>query len=103
MKKQDGFTLVEMMVVLMVISTLLLVTIPNVTKNNTVVKDKGCEALVKLVEAQIQAYEIEKGETITDLQPLVDGNYIKSLKCPNGDELRYIGNEVTSAPPLSEG
>ena len=36
--EQNAFTLIEMMIVLMIISTLLLITIPNVTKNNSSVK-----------------------------------------------------------------
>ena len=49
-KNQKGFTLVEMLIVLLVVSILLLITIPNVTKHNSVIKDKGCDALVNIID-----------------------------------------------------
>lgn len=79
-----------MLVVLLVVSILLLITVPNVTKHNSVIKNKGCEAMVKMVEAQVQAYEIEEGHsTLTSLDPLVDGKYLnKAPVCPNGDIIK---------------
>lgn len=90
-----GFTLIEMMVVLMIISTLLAVTVPNITKNNSVVKDKGCEAFVKLVETQIQAYEIENNQTPASLQELLDNNYLETTTCPGGDVVTYENGVVS--------
>lgn len=107
MKNQSGFTLIEMMVVLMIISILLLITIPNVTKNNSVVKEKGCEAMVKLVEAQVQAYEIEKGAPPEDLSVLISGGYIKTYTCPGGSDITYVDGIVSGPkdvdPESAEG
>lgn len=99
MKNEKGFTLIEMLVVLLVISILLIIMIPNVSKHNTVVNNKGCDALVKMVEGQIQAYEIEHGKKPT-MDELTDGKYIKSNKCPNGKTLSIDtnGEVVTNAP-----
>ncbi|KPD01109.1 ComG operon protein 3 precursor [Geobacillus sp. BCO2] len=41
---QKGFTLIEMLIVMMVISVLLLIAIPNITKHNSMINSKGCEA-----------------------------------------------------------
>ncbi|WP_042342245.1 competence type IV pilus major pilin ComGC [Bacillus timonensis] len=91
LKNQKGFTLVEMLVVLLVVSILLLITVPNVTKHNTVIKGKGCEALIKMVEAQVQAYELEDGHNrVTSLDQLKTGGYFKNdtiPACPNGDTI----------------
>ena len=58
-KNQKGFTLIEMMIVLLVISVLLVITVPNVTKNNSSINEKGCDAFVKMVQGQVQAYELD--------------------------------------------
>ncbi|MDQ0975873.1 prepilin-type N-terminal cleavage/methylation domain-containing protein [Neobacillus niacini] len=50
MKNEKGFTLVEMMIVMLVISVLLIVTIPNVAKHNTNINTKGCEAYVNIMD-----------------------------------------------------
>ncbi len=47
-KNEKGFTLIEMLVVLMVISILLIITVPNITKNQSSIQEKGCEAFVKM-------------------------------------------------------
>jgi competence protein ComGC len=83
-KNQDGFTLIEMMIVLLVISVLLVITIPNVTKNNSSINEKGCEAYVKMVQGQVQSYQIENHKVPT-IQQLVDEKYIDNGQCPSGE------------------
>ena len=48
-----GFTLIEMIFCISVILVILLLVIPNVTSKNDVVKGKGCEAQVEVVNSQI--------------------------------------------------
>jgi competence protein ComGC len=83
---EKGFTLIEMIIVLFVISILLLITIPNITSHNTVIKDKGCEALIKMVQAQVQVFEIEH-DSIPTLEELKTGKYINTDKCPGGNTI----------------
>ncbi|MEH7224576.1 competence type IV pilus major pilin ComGC [Bacillus sp. JJ1566] len=94
LKNQKGFTLVEMLVVLLVVSILLLITVPNVTKHNSVIKEKGCQAMIKMVEAQVQAYELEKdNDKLSSLTPLVAGGYLNEVPaCPNGDIIKMDSN-----------
>ncbi|PAE23372.1 MULTISPECIES: competence type IV pilus major pilin ComGC [Bacillaceae] len=84
-----GFTLIEMMIVLLVISVLLIITIPNVTKHNSKINSKGCEAFVKMVQAQVQAYEIDEKVLPSDIQDLVAADYLNegATTCPNGDAI----------------
>lgn len=88
MKKQ-GFTLIEMMVVLGIVMVLMLLVIPNVTSKNDVIKDKGCEALIDVVDAQIQLYEISEGHLPSSVQELISGGYLteKQGVCPNGKRI----------------
>jgi competence protein ComGC len=84
-KNEKGFTLIEMMIVMLVISVLLIITIPNVAKHNTNINNKGCEAYVKMVQAQVQAYEMDKNKVPT-LAELKSENYLRedTTGCPNG-------------------
>jgi competence protein ComGC len=92
---QKGFTLIEMLIVLLVISVLLLIAIPNVTKHNSFINEKGCKAFIKTVEAQVQAYEMETGTTPTSIAELVTGGYLETQKCPKGYDI-IITNGVVS-------
>ena len=69
-KNEHGFTLIEMMIVLLVISVILLVALPNVTKHSSSINDKGCDALVQMVQGQVQAYHMEKKKYPSSLKEL---------------------------------
>jgi competence protein ComGC len=93
MKNEKGFTLVEMMIVMLVISVLLIITIPNVAKHNTNINNKGCEAFVKMVQAQVQSYIMENNKVPTMENLITDGYLIKDTGCPNGTKNVQIDSE----------
>ncbi|MFM0599988.1 competence type IV pilus major pilin ComGC [Streptococcus suis] len=68
--KVKGFTLVEMLVVLGIISLLLLLFVPNLSQQKDAIQKKGDAAVVKVVESQMELYELEhdKEATVADLQ-----------------------------------
>ena len=84
---QKGFTLIEMLIVLLVITVLLIITVPNVVQHQKTVQNKGCQAFVKMVQAQVQAYHIEEGDFPASVSVLQDKNYIETTTCPNGSEV----------------
>ncbi|WP_242218749.1 competence type IV pilus major pilin ComGC [Bacillus cereus group sp. BfR-BA-01380] len=86
MKNEKGFTLLEMLLVMVVISVLLLLIIPNVVKQRSSVQGKGCDALVKSVESQVQAYQLEYNK-IPTVDDLYTGKYITSKTCPKGESI----------------
>ncbi|WP_445490472.1 competence type IV pilus major pilin ComGC [Niallia sp. 03133] len=86
MKNEKGFTLIEMMIVLLVISILLLITIPNVTKHNSKINTTGCDAFIKMVQAEVQSYYMDTNEYPVDMDALADAGYVQEGQktCPNG-------------------
>ncbi|OJG92788.1 prepilin-type N-terminal cleavage/methylation domain-containing protein [Enterococcus silesiacus] len=76
-KRMDfaGFTLLEMLVVLLIISVLILLFVPNLSKHKESVDKKGSEAIVKIVETQIDLYQIEKNQT-PSVEQLLKEQYI---------------------------
>ncbi|WP_096156888.1 MULTISPECIES: competence type IV pilus major pilin ComGC [Bacillus] len=107
--QEKGFTLVEMLIVMLVITILLLVMLPNATKNTSVIGTKGCDAFIKMVESQVQTYRLDKRENPTSLQDLNHEDYLKehfnknnnTLRCPGGEELTLDGDKVIpiNTPP----
>ncbi|PAQ14814.1 competence protein ComG [Bacillaceae bacterium SAOS 7] len=100
LKNNQGFTLIEMMIVLLVISVLLFIAIPNVAKQSKNINDKGCHAFKRMVEGQVQAFRIEESTYPSTVQDMVDKGYLKEneTKCPNGKELTISADgEVTVA------
>ncbi|QBP40915.1 competence type IV pilus major pilin ComGC [Paenisporosarcina antarctica] len=82
---QKGFTLIEMMIVLLIISVLILIAIPNVTKHSATIDKKGCEAYIKMVQGQVESYRIDV-KTVPTIDELVEFEYLNTgeTTCPNG-------------------
>ncbi|SHF60683.1 competence type IV pilus major pilin ComGC [Ornithinibacillus halophilus] len=97
-KNNKGFTLIEMLLVLMIISVLMILIIPNLGEKGKKVAEDGCDALVSLVQAQSDTYLLENGSHAKDLDSLVSAEYITSdqTKCKNGTELIYNNGKVTT-------
>lgn len=90
MKNERGFTLVEMLVVLLIISILILVTIPNVTRYSGMIDEKGCDAYLQMLSGQMETYKLVNGDYPTTLSQLEDIGVREgenSLKCPGGGEI----------------
>jgi len=102
LKKEEGFTLIEMLIVLLVISVLMLIAIPNVTKHSKSIDEKGCAAYVVMIQGQVEAYKMDKGGYPAKLGDLVTEDYLpqgtssESLECPDGTALTFAGGKVTT-------
>ena len=93
-KNESGFTLIEMMIVLLVISVLLFIAVPNVAKQSNNINKKGCTAFKHMVEGQVQAYRIDLNKFPASIKEMVDNGYLRDdeTACPNGDQLK-IGTD----------
>lgn len=91
LKDEKGFTLIEMLIVLLVISVLIILFVPNLSGRGKEVSDKGCDALVTVVQSQVNLYQMEKGSYPIDLSQLVREDYIKKdqTKCHQKGNLTY--------------
>ncbi|OTN77761.1 hypothetical protein A5886_002862 [Enterococcus sp. 8G7_MSG3316] len=74
---QKGFTLVEMLIVLLVISVLILLFVPNLSQHRDTVDQKGNEAVIKVVETQIELFRLENNRAPVGNE-LVDRNYVSN-------------------------
>ena len=95
---RKGFTLLEMIVVIMIIALLMLVTIPNIQKVITIVQDKGCESQVKLVDAAILQYMVKHDETPDSIDQLIEDGLLdeKQHKCQNNKVISIYDGQASS-------
>ncbi|WP_010287879.1 competence type IV pilus major pilin ComGC [Kurthia massiliensis] len=100
MKSEKGFTLIEMLIVLFIITVLILIAIPNVTKHFSTVDNKGCDAYIKMAQGQVEAYRIDKGEYPTSISALETEGYLKNgsaEKSCKGKKLELQSGVITLA------
>lgn len=96
--KKNGFTVLEMMIVMLVIALLLLITLPNIQQKEKIIRDKGCQALLDIVDSQIILYEIDKLTTPTSVQELINEGYLKEGqdRCPNGETVVIVDGQAST-------
>lgn len=99
LKSQKAFTLIEMLFVLLIISILLILIVPSFSSKSKGIQEQGCEALVQVVQSQVETYRLNENTLPTSIQDLVDEDYISTdqSSCPNGKDLTIDGNGTVVA------
>lgn len=99
LKSRNLVTLIEMLVVLLIISILLLLFVPNLSKQKDSVKETGNAAVVKVVDSQAELYEMKNNKTAS-LAALVSSGQITQKQADSyndyyakhGGESRSVAN-----------
>ncbi|AJC96115.1 prepilin-type N-terminal cleavage/methylation domain-containing protein [Staphylococcus hyicus] len=96
LKNKKGFTLIEMLLVLLIISVLLILIIPNIAKQSEHIQKTGCAAQLKLVDSQIEAYTLKYNRKPTSIDELIQEGYIKDNQknCKSGETITIRGGEA---------
>jgi len=102
-KARHGFTLVEIMIVVLIIGILLAIAIPNFVRARNTSRAKSCTANLKQVDSATEQYLMDNNTTtypaaVANLSP----NYIKTApRCPSGGT--YTIGSATANPTCSIG
>ncbi|MDD6406414.1 MAG: competence type IV pilus major pilin ComGC [Lactobacillus equicursoris] len=76
-KKQPGFTLIEMVIVVAIIATLVLLISPNLLSQKEKADDRSKDAFVSTLQTQIQLYREDHNNTVpTSFKQMTDEHYL---------------------------
>jgi prepilin-type N-terminal cleavage/methylation domain-containing protein len=87
-----GFTLVELLVVVLILGALAFIAIPRIATSTTTAKVNACKTNVDLLNSQIELYYATTGSFPADLTTITgDANYFPdgSPVCPLGTAYSY--------------
>lgn len=110
LKRSEGFTLIEIMIVVLIIGILLAIAVPNFMKARETSRAKGCIANMKQIAGAKEQWAMDnnKGQTDTPTFAMIKGpdSYIKStntadLVCPAGGT--YTIGDMLTDPVCSLG
>lgn len=95
-RNDRGFTLIEMLIVLVIISILIILFVPNLSNRSQKAHEEGCKALIQVVQAQVDLYRMDHSEFPAQLDDLVD-EYItdEQLTCPGNKDLQLNYDHTT--------
>ncbi|MGB4337513.1 MAG: prepilin-type N-terminal cleavage/methylation domain-containing protein [Bacillota bacterium] len=92
LRNQRGFTLVELMIVIVIIGVLAAIAVPAYSSYVSKAQERTCEANRRTISTAAGIYYIEHNNTyatdINDLEDYLDN--VDSLKCPAGGEYELV-------------
>ena len=95
---KKAFTLIEMLLVLLIISLLLILIIPNIAKQTAHIQTTGCDAQVKMVNSQIEAYTLKHNRNPNNIEELIAEGFIKEgqKNCKSGQTISISNGEAVA-------
>lgn len=92
-KRYAGFTLVEMLIVLFVISVLVLLFVPSLTNQRSRITESGNQAFIQVVQTQVELYQMNEDQPVT-YSNLVANNYLSQEQADRAVELNLDLNDL---------
>lgn len=94
--QQSGFTLLEMSIVLFIISLLVLIMLPNLTQQRKNANRIHNNAMVSVIQTQVEAYENDTGKHNVTLEMLNKDNYLTTAQVQRArkQHIRIVGDKV---------
>ena len=101
----EGFTLVEIMIVVAIIGLLAAIAIPNFVKARNTAQASACINNMKQIDGAIDLFALENNKTdgdpvtANDVKLYIKGNEVP--KCPAGNKDYVLGGTVASTPSVT--
>ena len=94
MKK--GFTLLEMIIVVTIVSILFILSVPNIQKVLGIVNEKGCDALVKVVDSAILEYRLAYDRDPNSVNDLINEGLMSDAQrtCEDGRTISIYNGQA---------
>lgn len=93
-KNEQGFTLVEMMIVVAIVAVLTAVAIPKFNESLAMANTARVQADLQSLDTAIAMYRVQNGRSPKALADLDDYIDVANIKAPNGDV--YINGVLTN-------
>ena len=101
-KMRHGFTLVEIMIVVLIIGILLAIAIPNFVRARNSSRAKSCQANLKQIDSATEQYLMDNRTTTYPALTALNPTYIKAApSCPSGGT--YAIGSATTNPTCTIG
>ncbi len=98
-----GFTLVELMMVVLILGVLVMIVMPGYLQSTERAEERTCQATRVSVELADYAYYIENADWATSIDALVGTWLVRAPRCPSRGTYAWINVPTTEHPARSLG
>ena len=94
MFKSKGFTLVEVLLVIIIVGILAAIVIPRISYSKITAQNEACKATVSGLNSQLELYNMQEGTYPADIASL-EPNYVDSVPATCERGTAYVYNTTT--------
>lgn len=95
-----GFTLLEMLVVLLVVGILMALIIPNISGQKEKIEQQAKQNIAQIIETQVSTYQLMEKDNSVTLSDLQSGGYITEKQANEAQRLLEISNNDAISIPI---
>lgn len=100
-KKNSGFTLLEMLIVLIVVGLLMAIIIPNVSGQRDRIEAQAKENIAEILTTQVNTYKMVENDSATVTTTLQEAGYLTEKQVKEAEKLLDIGPSETIPDPIT--
>lgn len=89
----EGFTLIEMLIVLLVIAVLIFLFVPNLSKQRSGIEARGDAAFTKVVRTQVELFKMNESKAVT-YDNLLSERYLTAEQIKKAKDLAIDINKL---------
>ena len=98
---RKGFTLLEMLIVLIIVGLLMAIIIPNVSGQKERIETQATENIAEIVETQVNTYQLVEKSDDTTLTLLVSEGYLTQKQADAAVRLLGLSPDTVITVPIS--
>lgn len=99
-RSKKGFTLLEMLMVLIVVAILMALIIPNVSGQKQRIEKQARENMAQIIETQVETYTLVEKDTDVTLDDLTDKGYLTQKQSQEAQRLLNLSDSETLSVPI---
>lgn len=97
---RDGFTLLEMLVVLIVIALLMAIIMPNISGQKERIETQAKHNIAQIIETQVHTYQLVEQDDSVTLTELLDEGYLTAKQSEEAQRLLQLDASAPISTPI---
>ncbi|MBD3948628.1 prepilin-type N-terminal cleavage/methylation domain-containing protein [Tuanshanicoccus lijuaniae] len=100
-KNKKGFTLIEMLIVLIIVALLMAIIIPNVAGQRDRIEKQARANIAEIIETQVNTYNLVESSKDASLAKLVSEGYITQKQSDEAERLLKLTSDAVIQLPIN--